>query len=107
MGDDGLRELAELSGKGPRKVVGHFSCGDIELAPPSLMQLVELEKSGLKDLFSVEYMAAFVHAAAVKAGSKLTREEFMNRLDFSDLPELGRVIELLNPPQENRETGST
>jgi len=97
MADSSSRELSELAGKGPRRVVLHLASGDLDLCPPSLNALVDLERSGAAE-GGMEYARLFLWHAAKRAGFAGTLEDFGDLVDFGDAEGMFEAVAALVPP---------
>jgi len=92
-----LRELGELAGKGPRRVVLHLASGDVDLYPPTLNAMIDIERAGLAE-GGMEYTRLFIWHAAKRAGYSSTLEELGDQIDFTDTEAMGEAIMALVPP---------
>ena len=92
-----LRELGELAGKGPRRVVLHLASGDVDLYPPTLNAMIDIERAGLAE-DGMEHTRLFLWHAAKRAGFAGTLEDFGELVDFTDAASMFEAVAALVPP---------
>ena len=95
-----LRELGELAGKGPRRVVLHLQSGDVDLYPPTLNAMIDIERSGAVE-GGLEYTRLFLWHAAKRAGYRGSLEDFGDQIDFADSEAMGEAVMALLPPPKD------
>jgi len=97
VGTDGLNELSELAGRGPKREVLHLAAGDVPVMPLTLSDLIEMSEMALGD--GLQYTLQTLWRAARRAGYTGSAEDLARQIDALDLPECERVTEALFPPQ--------
>lgn len=98
MATDGMNELSELAGRGPKRETLKLASGDVAVMPLTLMDLIEMAELSVAD--GLQYTLQTLWRAARRAGYTGTAEDLAGQIDALDLPECERVTEALFPPQK-------
>ncbi|NMC35294.1 MAG: hypothetical protein GYA36_22980 [Veillonellaceae bacterium] len=93
---DGMQELSELAGRGPRREILRLASGDVPVMPLTLNDLIEQAQSEFAS--DLHQTLDTLWRAARRAGYTGTREELASSIDALDLEECERVMIALFPP---------